>query len=79
VIAKEIDITIPTNGFVYDGTLDSLRIVDRIGAANFLVPLFVISFPLDMDIKNRSGTWNDDMNYMPYPNTDVEKNPNLHR
>lgn len=26
-----------------------------------------------------SGTWNDDMNYMPYPNTDVEKNPNLHR
>ena len=44
VIAKEIDITIPTNGFVYDGTLDSQRIVDRIGSGPLPCTLFVISF-----------------------------------
>ncbi len=26
-----------------------------------------------------TGTWTDDMNYMPYPGTEVEKNPNLKR
>lgn len=26
-----------------------------------------------------SGSWNDNMNYLPYPNTEVEKNPNLKR
>ena len=25
------------------------------------------------------GTWNDDMNYIPYPLTDADKNPNLKR
>ena len=26
-----------------------------------------------------TGTWNDNMNYLPYPGTEVEKNPNLKR
>lgn len=26
-----------------------------------------------------TGSWNDNMNYMPYPSTEVEKNPNLKR
>lgn len=26
-----------------------------------------------------TGTWNDNMNYLPYPGNEVEKNPNLHR
>ena len=50
VIAKEIDVAIPANGFVYDGTLDGLRIVYRICAANFLESLFVMSFLLDIDV-----------------------------
>lgn len=50
MIAEEIDVAIPADGFVDDSTLNGQRIVDGIASANFFEFLFVVAFFPDVDI-----------------------------